>query len=91
VLTYFEDRRVVYNAYEVEEPEHVVASILDIRRFLTEVLSQGGVSGTLSASLRMVRAAAAGSSTSTPGRRRTHHASTSSLRRSVAPRCGSSL
>jgi hypothetical protein len=54
VLTYFEDRRVVYNAYEVEEPEHVVASILDIRRFLTEVLSQGGVSGTLSASLRMV-------------------------------------
>ena len=58
VLTYLEDRRVLYNPYDVESPEHVVASILEIRRYLTEILGQGGIDNTLAAPLRIIRAAA---------------------------------
>ena len=38
VLVFLEDRRVLYSPYEVEMPEHCVASVLEIRRFLTEQL-----------------------------------------------------
>jgi len=38
VLTYLEDRRVLYVPSEVEVPDHCVDSILDIRRFLTTEL-----------------------------------------------------
>jgi hypothetical protein len=40
VLTYLEDRRVLFVPFEVEMPEHCVESILDIRRFLTTELGQ---------------------------------------------------
>jgi hypothetical protein len=40
VLTYLEDRRVLFVPFEVEMPEHCVDSILDIRRFLTAELGQ---------------------------------------------------
>jgi hypothetical protein len=38
VLTYLEDRRVLYAPWEVEIPEHCVESILEIRHFLTDQL-----------------------------------------------------
>lgn len=38
VLTYLEDRRVLFVPSEVEVPAHCVESILDIRRFLTAEL-----------------------------------------------------
>lgn len=40
VLTFLEDRRVLFVRYEVELPEHCVESILDIRRILTTELGQ---------------------------------------------------
>jgi hypothetical protein len=53
-----EDRRVLFNPYEVEDPEHVVASVLDIRRQMTDILAEGGIADALSAPLRTIRAAA---------------------------------
>lgn len=38
VLTYLEDRRVLFVPWDMEVPEHCVQSILDIRRFLTDQL-----------------------------------------------------
>ena len=35
IVTYLEDRRVLYNPSEMEVPHHCVDSVLDIRRFLT--------------------------------------------------------
>jgi hypothetical protein len=40
VLTYLEDRRVLYAPWNVEIPEHCVESVLEIRRFLTDQLGQ---------------------------------------------------
>jgi hypothetical protein len=40
VITYLEDRRVLYAPWDVEVPGHCVESILDIRRFLTAELGQ---------------------------------------------------
>lgn len=40
VLTYLEDRRVLYAPWDVEVPAHCVESVLDIRRVLTAELGQ---------------------------------------------------
>jgi hypothetical protein len=40
VLTYLEDRRVLYAPWNVEVPSHCVDSVIEIRRFLTGVLGQ---------------------------------------------------
>lgn len=40
VLSYLEDRRVLYAPWNVEIPDHCVASVLEMRRFLTEVLGE---------------------------------------------------
>jgi hypothetical protein len=40
VLSYLEDRRVLYAPWNVEIPEHCVDSVLEMRRFLTEQLGQ---------------------------------------------------
>lgn len=48
VVSFFEDRRVLYNNYELEMPEHCVKSILEIRKFLTE---QVGILKTTDSSL----------------------------------------
>jgi hypothetical protein len=40
VLTFLEDRRVLYAPWDVEVPEHCVESILEIRKFLTVQLGQ---------------------------------------------------
>lgn len=57
VLTHLEDRRVLYSPYECELPEHCVASVLEIRRFLTHELGEAGDRSDLTASLRGMRAA----------------------------------
>jgi hypothetical protein len=40
VLTFLEDRRVLYAPWDVEVPDHCVESILEIRKFLTVQLGQ---------------------------------------------------
>ena len=57
LLVFLEDRRVLYSPYEVEMPDHCVASVLEIRRFLTEQLTAGGIGDDLSGLLRAMRAA----------------------------------
>lgn len=38
IITFLEDRRVLYNPYELEEPSHCQESVIRIREFLTEQL-----------------------------------------------------
>jgi hypothetical protein len=40
VLTFLEDRRVLYDPMEAEVAAHCIESVLQIRRFLTEVLAE---------------------------------------------------
>lgn len=57
VMVFLEDRRVLYSPYEVEMPDHVVASVFQIRHFLTDCLRRGGVATELSDSLNAMRTA----------------------------------
>ena len=57
VIVFLEDRRVLYSPYEAEVPEHVVGSVFEIRRFLTELLRRGGTAKELTDSLRAMRLA----------------------------------
>jgi hypothetical protein len=57
VITFLEDKRALYNPYEVEVPEHVVESVIDIRRQMTQSLGTGGLADQLTSSLRAIRAA----------------------------------
>lgn len=57
VISYLDDRRVLYNPTELEVPEHCIQSVLDIRRFLSEELGHGSLSSDFVASLRAMRAA----------------------------------
>jgi hypothetical protein len=57
VLAFLEDRRALYSPSEMEIAEHVVQSVIEIRRFLTEVLGDGGVTQELAGSLRAMRGA----------------------------------
>ncbi len=57
VITFLEDRRALYNPYEVEVPEHVVRSVIDIRREMIRSLAVGGLADELTGSLRSIRAA----------------------------------
>ncbi|MGO9899683.1 MAG: DUF6650 family protein [Solirubrobacteraceae bacterium] len=57
VLVFLEDRRVLYEPYEAEVPNHCVQSVLEIRRFLTDQLAGGGIGEDLSGPLRAIRAA----------------------------------
>jgi len=38
LMTFFEDRRALYNPYDIEMPEYVTQSILGIRKELTKTL-----------------------------------------------------
>lgn len=40
VISFLEDRRVLFNDYELEVPGHCVDSIIEIRSFLTEQLGE---------------------------------------------------
>lgn len=56
VLTFLEDRRVLYNPSELEVPQHCVESVLQIREFLTEEIAQLDAERELTKSLRAMRA-----------------------------------
>ena len=55
IITYLEDRRVLYNPYELESPKHCVESINQIRSFLTEQLYDVDRDSELSLILRAMR------------------------------------
>lgn len=57
ILTFLEDRRVLYSPWECELPEHCVASVLEIRRFLTHELGAAGDRPAVTDNLRAMRAA----------------------------------
>lgn len=57
VLTFLEDRRVLYVDSEMEIPSHCVESILRIREFLTGEIGRLSGDGELVSSLRALRAA----------------------------------
>jgi hypothetical protein len=57
LITYLEDRRVLYQPCEVEIPEHCVHSIIEIRKYLTQELSKSDLSAELSNNLRAMRGA----------------------------------
>jgi hypothetical protein len=57
VITYLEDRRVLYEPSEMEVPWQCVESILQIRQFLTPIIGNLPEKTELSQSLRAMRAA----------------------------------
>ena len=57
VVTFLEDRRVLYAPDELEVPAHCVHSVMDIRRFLTAELGKLDNGSEFAANLRAMRAA----------------------------------
>jgi hypothetical protein len=57
VLNFLEDRRVLYEPYQVEMPSYCVQSVLEIRAFLTDQLVAGDIGDDLTGVLRGMRAA----------------------------------
>ncbi|NYF18576.1 hypothetical protein HDC36_000013 [Xanthomonas sp. JAI131] len=57
ILSFLDDRRVLYVPSEMEVPEHGVRSVLRIREFLTTELGSLSSDGQLARSLRAMRAA----------------------------------
>lgn len=57
VITYLEDRRVLYAPSEMECPDHCVQSVLQIRQFLTSKIGEAPEKSELSGSLKAMRAA----------------------------------
>ena len=57
VLGFLEDRWVLFSPSEIENPEHCVQSVMEIRVFLLGELPALAETGELSASLRAMRAA----------------------------------
>lgn len=57
VLSFLEDRRVLYAPDDAEVPSHCVESVLHIREYLTDELGRGGVPIDVADSLRAMRAA----------------------------------
>lgn len=56
VVTFLEDRRVLYVPSEMEVPQHCVQSVLEIRRFLTTELQSLGTGTDLADTVRALRA-----------------------------------
>lgn len=56
-ITFLEDRRVLYNPSEMESPHHCAKSVLQIRQFLTPLISKLPDKNELAKSLRGMRAA----------------------------------
>lgn len=57
VLTFLEDRRVLYNPDSVEVPEHCVRSVIEIRHMLSSEVASLDSDNELSHSLRAMRSA----------------------------------
>jgi uncharacterized protein DUF6650 len=55
VMTFLEDRRVLYVVYELESPQHCAESVIKIREFLTEQLFDLKHDSELSKVLRAMR------------------------------------
>jgi len=55
VVTFVEARRVLFSTYTNEVPEECVASVLQIRDFLTTVIGGGGIAAELREPLRLMR------------------------------------
>jgi hypothetical protein len=76
VLAFLEDRRVLYNPYHVEVADQCIQSVLEIRRFLTDVVGQLDGNSKLAEHLRAIRAACrAFLDENAPGSRRVLHPS----------------
>lgn len=57
LITFLEDRRVLYSPSELEMPDHCVQSVLEIRKSLTTEIGKLDEKSDLTASLRAMRAA----------------------------------
>lgn len=57
IVTFLEDRRVLYDPTLVEVEDHCIASVLEIRQFLTHALTDQSGSDELTDHLRAMRAA----------------------------------
>ena len=57
VITYLEDRRVLYNPYHMEVPHHCIQSVIDIRQRLTSELGRLAADEGPAPHLRAMRAA----------------------------------
>jgi hypothetical protein len=57
IITFLEDRRVLYNPYELEEPSHCQESVIRIREFLTEQLYNTDTNSELGKIIRGMRSA----------------------------------
>ena len=57
VISFLEDRRVLYSPNSMEVPEHCVESVVEIRRVLTTEIAKLEENAELAASLRAMRAA----------------------------------
>jgi len=57
ILRFLEDRRVLYNPCEMEVPDHCVRSVLEIRKYLTNVLQKIPEKSKLFESLKAMRIA----------------------------------
>lgn len=57
LLLYLEDRRALFYPYDLEIPHYVVESVLEIRRHLTELISEEASNSALLPHLQSMRAA----------------------------------
>ena len=57
VIAYLEDRRVLFNPYGLEVPEHCITSIVEIRQTLTVAISKLNRNSSLRRELRYMREA----------------------------------
>ena len=55
VVTFLEDRRVLYNPTELESPHHCISSVIEIRHFLTEKIDTLDQNCELAKNLRTMR------------------------------------
>jgi len=57
VVIFLEDKRVLYNPSELEDPQHCISSVLAIRQFLTEKMNDLDQNCELAKNLRTMRLA----------------------------------
>jgi hypothetical protein len=57
VFDFLEDRRVLFTPAAAETPDYCVESVLQIRKFLTDVLTNQGIGNDLAGHLKGMRAA----------------------------------
>jgi hypothetical protein len=57
VIAFFEDRRILYEAYEFESPDYCYQSVWQMRQFLSRLIGDSSTGAELSGHLRGMRAA----------------------------------